>query len=367
MADIHSPDLFSAARKHLADIDGIELTLVGVPVWIHADSHSLLLAIEYLVRTLARHTGQRQFDIEVVQGERRAYLEIVWAGEAIPSATLESWLDEPLKGTIASRTVRQIVERHGSELWSKARAGGLASIRLPLQLADRVQSASVRVAPRPEYYDFDLFNVSDKALADIPLRHMRYVVFDTETTGLKPSDGDELISIGAVRIVNGRILTGETFERLIDPGRSIPETSTRIHGITSEMVKGKPPARIVLPQFKAYVADSVLIAYNAAFDMKFLELKQEEAGVRFDNPVLDALLLSIYLYKDAPDHSLNGMASQLGIEISGRHTAVGDAMATAALWVRLLELLDERGIRTFGEAAAISSRMLEERKLHLRF
>lgn len=369
MADIHSLDLFSAARKHLADIDGIDLTLVGVPVWIHADSHSLLLAIEHIVRKLAQLTGGRQFDIEVVVGAQRANLELVWPGQAVPSATLESWLDEPLKGTIANRTVRQIVERHGSELWSKARGSGRASIRLPLQLAERQSKPDLvmRSAPRPEYYDFDLFTLSDKSPADTPLRQMRYVVFDTETTGLKPSEGDELVSIGAVRVINGRILTGETFERLIDPGRDIPEASIKIHGITPEMVKGKPPARIVLPQFKAYVADSVLVAYNIAFDMRFLTLKQDQAGVRFDNPVLDALLLSIFLFKDAPDHSLSGMAQRLGIEVSGRHTAVGDAMATAAVWVRLLDLLEAKGITTYGEAARISSRMMEERKLHLAF
>lgn len=370
MADIHSLDLFRAARKHLADSDGIELTLVGVPLWLHADSHTLLLAVEHLIRRLAKETGRRQLDIEAVKGDKYAYVEIAWEGQPVPSATLESWLDEPLKGTIANRTVRQIVERHGSELWSQSRAGNIGFVRIPLQPAQRlpdVQAASSRPAPRPEYYDFDLFQIEDVALAETPLRKLSYVVFDTETTGLKPSEGDELISIGAVRVVNGRILTGETFERLIDPGRDIPEVSIRIHGITPDQVAGKPPARIVLPQFKTFAGQSVLIAYNVAFDMKFLELKQEQSGVVFDNPVLDALLLAIYLHKDAPDHSLSGMARTLGVEIEGRHTALGDAMATAAVWVRLLDLLEAQGIRTFGEAARISTRMMKERQLSSKF
>lgn len=370
MADIHSLDLFRAARKHLADSDGIELTLVGVPLWLHADSHTLLLAVEHLIRRLAKETGRRQLDIEAVKGDKYAYVEIAWEGLPVPSATLESWLDEPLKGTIANRTVRQIVERHGSELWSQSRAGSIGFVRIPLQPAQRlpeVGDSAGRPAPRPEYYDFDLFQIEDVALAETPLRKLSYVVFDTETTGLKPSEGDELISIGAVRVVNGRILTGETFERLIDPGRDIPEVSIRIHGITPDQVAGKPPARIVLPQFKTFAGQSVLIAYNVAFDMKFLELKEEQSGVVFDNPVLDALLLAIYLHQDAPDHSLNGMARTLGVEIEGRHTALGDAMATAAVWVRLLDLLEAKGIRTFGDAARISTRMMKERQLSSKF
>jgi DNA polymerase-3 subunit epsilon len=369
MADIHSLDLFRAASKHLAEGEGIAVTPVGLPLWLHADSHSLLLALEHLLRRLAAHTGARQLDIEAVKGESYGYVEIAWQGEPVAAATLESWLGQPLEGTIANRTVRQIVERHGSELWSRARPGGSAVVRLPLRLAERVpaDAGTVPAAPRPEYYDFDLFRSTDGTLAETPLRHISAVVFDTETTGLKPSAGDALLAIGAVRVVNGRILTGETFDRLVDPGRDIPPASIRIHGITPEAVKGKPPARIVLPQFKSFTGDAVLIAYNAAFDMRFLELAQEQAGVVFDNPVLDALLLAIYLHKDAPDHSLGGMARLLGVEVAGRHTALGDAMTTAAVWLRLLDLLEARGIVTFGEAVKVSSRMMQERKALTRF
>ena len=264
--------------------------------------------------------------------------------------------------TIANRKARQILERHGSDLWSKPRGEGGACIRLPLRLSERPQIVKPPAAPRPEYYDFDLFKVADTTLADTSLKNLRYVVFDTETTGIRPSEGDELIAIAAVRIVNGRILTGETFERLINPGRSIPASSVRIHGITEEMARDKPPTRIVLPQFKNFVGDAVLVAWNAAFDMRFLELKQDEAGVRFDNPVLDALLLSIYLSDGPANHSLMATAERLGVVVTGRHTALGDAMATAAIWVKLLDLLDARGIRTLGQAFRISSRLVAERR-----
>jgi DNA polymerase-3 subunit epsilon len=364
MSDIHSLDLFRVLQKHLSENSGIELTPVGMPLWLQADSHSLILALEHLVRAVAIHTGKSSFDIEALPGEKYAYVEVAWEGAPIPSAAIESWLDEPLHGTIANRKARQILERHGSDLWSKPRGDGIACLRLPLRLPDRPQIVSIHpaAAPRPEYYDFDLFKVTDTALADTPLKKLRCVVFDTETTGLRPSEGDELIAIAAVRIVNGRLLTGETFERLMNPGRSIPASSVRIHGITEDMARDKPPARIVLPQFKKFIGDAVLIAWNAAFDMRFLELKQDEAGVRFNNPVLDALLLSIYVSNDPINHSLLATAERLGVVVTGRHTALGDAMATAAIWVKLLDLLEARGIRTLGQAFRISSRLVAERR-----
>jgi signal-transduction protein with cAMP-binding, CBS, and nucleotidyltransferase domain/signal transduction histidine kinase len=297
LSDIYSLDLFRALKKHVAESNAIDLTPIGVPVWLQADGHSLMLALEQLIRALAKHLDKATFDIEAQIREPYAYVHVIWEGDPIPSAVLEPWLDQPLKGTIGSRSLRQIVERHGSELWSQRFAEGRACLRLPLRPAARPRAfpRAERPPPRPEYYDFELFEVSNKALEDTPLRKLNYVVFDTETTGLRPNEGDEMVAIGAVRVVNGRILTGQTFERLINPGREIPRSTIKIHGITQEMVRDKPPARIVLPQFKSFAGDSVLVAYNAAFDMKFLEMKEQEAGVRFDNPALDAMLLAIYL------------------------------------------------------------------------
>jgi DNA polymerase-3 subunit epsilon len=368
LADIHSVDLFHAVSRHLAETDGLTVTPVGVPVWVFADSHLLLLALEHVIRAIARYTGKRAFELGVAPGRAHGYVEVTWDGDPIPSTVVEGWLVEPLAGAVGNRTLRDMIEQHGSELWSQTLPEGRACLRLPLRAAEYVVHPAVsgeggaRVPPWSEFYDFDLFRGSSEALNDTPLRSLTFVVFDTEATGLRPHEGDELVSLGAVRVVNGRILTGEIFERLINPGRSIPAATTRIHGITADMVRDKPPAPVVVTQFKSFVEDAVLVAYNAAFDMAFLQRGAKAAGISFGNPVLDALLLSVYLQEDISDFSLTAAAGRLGIEVVGRHTALGDAMVTAAIFVKLLDMLEARAITTFGRALRISKWMMEQRR-----
>ena len=129
----------------------------------------------------------------------------------------------------------------------------------------------------PEYYDFDLFAVSDaaRALDDRPLDALAFTVFDTETTGLDPAGGDEIIQMGAVRIVNGKLLRAERFDQLVDPGRSIPEAA---HPLPRHPPRdaARPAAASPrsLPAFHAFAADTVLVGHNVAFDMRFLQLKE---------------------------------------------------------------------------------------------
>lgn len=209
---------------------------------------------------------------------------------------------------------------------------------------------------RPVFYDFDLFAHRDtgQALEDRPLAALSFTIFDTETTGLDPAGGDEILQIGAVRMVNGKLLRGERFDQLVDPRRSIPPASIPIHGITPERVRGQPPIEQVLPAFHRYAHDTVLVAHNAAFDMRFLQLKESTTGLRFDQPVLDTLLLSAVLHPQQDSHRLEAIAERLGVRVVGRHTALGDALVTAEVFQKLVPLLADRGIHTLGQALAAS-------------
>lgn len=234
---------------------------------------------------------------------------------------------------------------------------------------ERVPSPSEETLPaRPEFYDFDLFKTKVGSLTGAtPLKDLTFVVFDTETTGLNPSDGDEIISIAGVRIVNGRVLTGESFSRVVNPGFEIPKKSIRFHGITDLDVQGKRSILEILPEFKTFVNGAVLVAHNAAFDMKFLDLKAEKSGVHFDNPVLDTLLLSAYLHDHAGDHSLDAVAERFDVEIHGRHTALGDALVTAEAFLKMIDMLDARGVTTLENATEVSNAQVDIRAQQAQF
>ena len=355
MAEIHSSDLIASLIRRLTGTP-LQLTPTGLPDWLYGDSLSLLILLELLLRQLHSATGCEAFDIAVSRSENRVYLDLVWQGEPIPAGGLESWLNRPLIGGLGPLTGRGVLRRHGSDAWSQLAGAGMARLRIPLASA---QAGGPKERPlraqRPEFYDFDLLvhPVPTGRFADRPLKQLTYVAFDLETTGLRPADGDQVVAIAGVRIVNGRILTTETFERLVNPGQPIPEASIRFHGITDEMVRDTPPFAVVLPAFHLFAADAVLVAHNAAFDITFLH-RAAEGALRFDQPVVDTLLLSAHLYPAETDHSLDAIAARLGLDVVQRHSALRDSLLTAAILLRLLDRCEERGITRLGQLTAAS-------------
>ena len=354
-------DLVSAALRRIEDRCQMraEASEVDDTLWLKVDSFALLQALAYLAGRL-----NEEFDIKTVQlrlsaAGPRAHLDLVWSGQAMSTETVMGWQMDPMRigADSTPMTVRDVAERHGGEFWfERERVRHLAFFRFLLPLATpQEQLAATAVEhndSRPEYYDFDLFKTSDlsRALDDRPLIDLSYTVFDTETTGLAPSQGDEIIQIGAARIVAGKLRRQDCFEQLVDPQRDIPAASIPIHGIRPEMVAGQPTIGEVLPAFHAFAQDTVLVAHNAAFDMRFLQLKEATTGVRFEQPVLDTLLLSALVHPNQESHRLEAIAERFGVTVVGRHTAMGDAFVTAEVFLKLIPLLADKGIHTLGQA-----------------
>jgi DNA polymerase-3 subunit epsilon len=292
-----------------------------------------------------------------------AVVDLTWEGEPLAADQLRSWLEYPIRAEAADSTITlsEVCRRHDVEIWLEGSSDTQQHyLRLLFPAVERptagVTTSHVYLGGRPIFYDFDLF---DKELADPELAHARladvsYTVFDTETTGLNPSGGDEIISIGAMHIVNGKLLENETFEQLIDPRREISPASIEIHGIQPSMLAGQPTIDKVLPQFYQFTENSVLLAHNAAFDMRFLQLKERKTGVKFRNPVLDTLLLSAVVHPNQEMHDLESISRRLNLRIEGRHTALGDARVTGQIMLHLIPMLAEKGIHTIQEAQEAS-------------
>ena len=358
-------DLVNAAVKRIGATTKVPASAVEVDsaLWLKVESFSLLQALSYLTARLSDEFSVKfvQLRLGLAEGSAgKAQLDLIWTGQAMSTETVMSWEMDAIKvGTETTRiTVRDVVERHGGAFWfERERVRHQAFFRFLLPLANSQEQAAAAAAllpsdARPEYYDFDLFKTTEQthAMDDRLLTELSYTVFDTETTGLNPSQGDEIIQIGAARVVNNKLLRQECFEQLVDPKRSIPEATIPIHGISPDMVVGQPTIDQVLPAFHAFAQDTVLVAHNAAFDMRFLQLKEALTGKVFDHPVLDTLLLSAVVHPNQDSHRLEALSERFNVPNMGRHTAMGDAMVTAEVFVKLIPLLAEKGILTLGQA-----------------
>ncbi|MEK9645271.1 MAG: 3'-5' exonuclease [Alphaproteobacteria bacterium] len=217
------------------------------------------------------------------------------------------------------------------------------------QIAPAGADPAEALPPRPLTTDFAPLRL-DRRYADLSglgLDALDYVVVDTETTGLKPHE-DEIVQIGAVRVTGGKVLEGESFERLVNPGRPIPPASIRFHGVTDEMVAHAPGIEEILHEFAEFAGDAVLIGHNIVFDLAFMNRTR-----RLENPTLDTMLLSIGAFPDRRGHTLEDLSALYDEPVRDRHTALGDADLTARLFLRMQGEFDRLGIRSFGDAQSV--------------
>lgn len=252
-------------------------------------------------------------------------------------ASLETSPDEqPLQlvdGSTLPARVRELADHGGAVILFSAVDVAGAGLSHALDLHEPTPA---REPPRPE----------------TPLDALDVVVLDCETTGLNVGL-DRVLSVAGIRVHGLRLLRQETFDFLVDPGEPIAAASTAIHGITNAMVWGEPSLAERWSELEPLLRDCVVVGHNVGFDLTILEIELRRAGIHWHRPPsLCTLQLAATLEPELPNLNLETLAAAYGIEVAGRHTALGDALVTAEVYLRLVALMRQRNDTTLADAQA---------------
>jgi DNA polymerase-3 subunit epsilon len=205
---------------------------------------------------------------------------------------------------------------------------------------------------------FDLHdNTPDQPPEDAtPLATLPASVLDTETTGLDVNR-DRIVQFAAVRMKGERIFAADSVERIVNPGRPIPPASSAIHGITDDIAASGRPIDEEWGALEPFLKDRVVVGHNIGFDMAMLERAAALAGRPWTRPrTLCTARLAEALSPQETDFNLEAVAERLGVEITGRHTAMGDTLVTAEVFRRQMILLNALRVITLSDAEAFANK-----------
>lgn len=189
-----------------------------------------------------------------------------------------------------------------------------------------------------------------------------YVIFDLETTGLDPKDGNSIIEIGAVRMRNNQII--DRFDELIDPKMELSEEITRITSITNDMLKGKDTEENVVKRFIEWVGNDILVAHNAKFDLSFINMACFKYNLgRFNFNVIDTLGLSRFLEPRERYHNLTVLMERYNIDWDEEkhHRADYDSEGTSLILYEMLKKLKDKNINSLKDLSTIPRIILNKK------
>lgn len=189
-----------------------------------------------------------------------------------------------------------------------------------------------------------------QSLYDIHLEEMEAVVFDLETTGFSPYNGDEIISVGAVAIRGGEIQENEVFYSLVNPKRNIPEEIVTLTGISNGDAVKAPDLMSVLSDFLEFVRRRVLIAHGSGHDKHFLNSALwKTSKTSLSHRMLDTMMIAKWLHPKRGDWSLDTLLGDYRIPVTTRHHALEDSSMTAGLWACLLREMLQKNVTNLGD------------------
>jgi len=238
--------------------------------------------------------------------------------------------------------------RPAGRMWHLYKMGGLTpAITSMFDVQSAQQMAFIRSMLKEQ---------RKNSLFDIPLHSMELVVFDLETTGFSPYNGDEIISFGAVSVIGGEIQRDQTFYSVVNPKRNIPDDIVELTGITNEMATDAPDLIHVLRGFLEFVQQKVLVAHATGHDKNFLNAALwRTSKVSLSHRVLDTMMIAKWLMPRRRNLSLDALLEAYEIPVTKRHHALEDSLMTAQLWSKFMEEIRLRDVDTLGDLYALLS------------
>ena len=172
-----------------------------------------------------------------------------------------------------------------------------------------------------------------------------FVIFDVETTGLSPLDGDRIIEIAAVKVKSG--IVTDKFYSLVNPQRSIPSQATQVNNITDDMIVSAPVSADILPQMIQFIGGACVAGHNVRFDLNFLCYELALIGRRLHDqtPAVDTLKMARELLPYLSNHKLAYLARSLGVVVDQTHRAMADVEITVAVFLRLMEMAGDKDLQ----------------------
>ena len=246
----------------------------------------------------------------------------------------------------------QLLQSSGGRVSAVKVVDYVMKIRQPApDLAKLLVSDLVETDPRLQLVE-DTLELVREDFANRKLNETDFVVFDLETTGAK-TPPCRVTEIGAYRVSNGKIT--DEFHTLVNPETPIPFFITGLTGISDRMVRYEPKFREIAADFLEFIGDSVLVAHNAHFDLRFLnhEIGRIHENYRVANPHLCTVQLSRKLLPHIENHRLNTVAEYYSVALVNHHRASDDARATAHIFINLLDELQIRGVEDLAAAKKV--------------
>jgi len=240
-------------------------------------------------------------------------------------------------------------DRGVGRAWNLYKMGGLTpAIASMFGAPGAQQMAFIRQAAKEQ---------RKQSALDLPLMELEMVVFDLETTGFYPENGDEILSIGGVLMRGPELMEAQQFYRLVNPRRRVPRHIVELTGITNEMAAHGEDLVQALSDFMAFIGKRVLIAHASGHDKQFLNAALwRTSKVRLTHRVLDTMMVAKWLEPNRDSYGLDELLESNGVPVTRRHHALEDAIMTAKLWQRYLHRIAARNIVTLGDLYAYLSR-----------